>query len=50
MNEMIRDMVQTFPDDPFQYHFTMVPGEGHNSNAMDVLVKRFIKRMMDGEV
>ncbi len=50
MNEMIRDMVQTFPDDPFQYHFTMVPGEGHNSNAMDALVKRFIKRMMDGEV
>ena len=49
MNEMIRDEVQGFDGDPYQYRFTLIEGDGHTGTASGALVEMFIKRMQGDE-
>lgn len=45
MNEWMRDFIQSFPGDPFQYQFSIAEGCGHDHNAVSILVGRFFDRV-----
>ena len=46
MNELVRDTFQAIPDDPYQYRFTLVEGDGHTGTCSGRLVEQFLERMM----
>ena len=45
---MIRDEVQGFEGDPYQYRFTLIEGDGHTGTASGALIEKFIERMYGG--
>ena len=45
MNLQVKEEFEAVPGDPYQYKFTLVPGEKHSSKAMDILIEQFLRRM-----
>ena len=49
MNELVRDTFLSVPKDPYQYRFTMIPGDGHTNTCSDALEEGFLRRMMGSD-